>query len=230
MESRLKLSPRLLAAARMVRQGSSAADVGTDHGYLACYLALEWGCKKVYASDLNQGPLEQAARTVREYGAEGWVTVLLSDGVKELPLEEITDVVVAGMGGDLILSIVNDPRLRDPEKRLVLQPMTKAEVLRRGLYQMGFEVCEETAVRDGRFVYTVITARYAGLVKDIDDCFALTGLLAGRTEEETAYLSRLVSRLDQKLRGIAQSGNSGDAEHLLQLKKQIEEKMKLGND
>ena len=70
MENQLKLSPRLLAVARQVRRGAIGADVGTDHGYLACHLAYHHVCPKVYASDLNRGPLEQAARTVRECGLE----------------------------------------------------------------------------------------------------------------------------------------------------------------
>ena len=224
MDKPLKLSPRLLAAASQVRPGATAADVGTDHGYLACYLALQTGCPKVYASDLNPKPLEQAVRTIAENGLEGRVLPILSDGVKELPLSEIDDVIVAGMGGDLILSILSDPRLFDPEKRLILQPMSKAEVLRRGLYRMGFELIRETAVRDGRFVYTVLAVRYTGISREVDEFFALTGLLSGKTPDERAYLSRVLEKVKKKTSGLSRAGNEVP-EKLKQLVERLEEKL-----
>ncbi len=229
MEHPQKLSPRLLAVARQVRTGSVAADVGTDHGYLACYLAWN-GCRKVYASDLNPGPLEQAARTIQEHGLEKQVDLRLSNGVEKLPLEEITDVVVAGMGGDLILSIVEDPRLRTFDKKLILQPMTKPEVLRRGLYRLGFELCGETAVEDGRFVYTVLTAQYSGRPCEIDDCFAYTGLLSGRTREERKYLQRVCGLLRRKISGLQKAGTLPEDSALERLLKQIEGKIQNDQD
>lgn len=222
MENRLRLKPRLAAVARQVRQGVIAADVGTDHGYLACFLAQEDICPMIYASDLNRAPLEQAARTVRECRLEGRVIPLLSDGVAALPLEEIDDVLVAGMGGDLILSIVSDIRLRDPGKRLVLQPMTKAEVLRRGLYRLGFRLLEETAVRDGRFLYTVLTAQYCGEIREVDPFFAETGLLSGKTEEEREYLNRVFFKIQKKMQGL-QALDGEESAALLRLKQRMEE-------
>ena len=224
MDKPLKLSPRLLVAASQVRPGSVAADVGTDHGYLACYLALQERCPKVYASDLNQKPLEQAIRTVEENDLEGKVVPILSDGVKELPLSGIDDVIVAGMGGDLILSIIEDSRLFDPQKRLILQPMTKAEVLRQGLYRLGFELIRETAVRDGRFVYTVLTAQYTGISRTVDELFSLTGLLSGETEDEQAYLSKVLEKVKKKYNGLLHAGED-IPEELKRLKTCLEEKL-----
>lgn len=203
MQNLLRLSPRLQTAALAVRPGSVVADVGTDHGYLACALVQMQRCDRVYASDIHPGPLEQAAKTIRQCGLEEKVIPVLSDGVKELPLDEISDIVIAGMGGDLILSILQDARLFRPEKRFVLQPMTKHDVLRRGLYQAGFALLSETAVVDGRFVYSVLTAAYAGRAQQVGDLFAYTGLLLGQTEESTLrYLRRVVNRLCKQRDGL----------------------------
>lgn len=222
-ENRLKLSPRLMAIAKQVREGTIAADIGTDHGYLACYLAQKNCCKKVYASDLNPGPLKQAQLTVQACGLENRIITMLSDGVSKLPLEEISDVVVAGMGGDLILSIITDKRLCNPEKRLILQPMTKAEILRRGLFRLGFELIQETAVCDGRFVYTILVVQYTGIIREIDDFFALTGLLSGKTAEESVYLNRLLMQTEKKLAGIRRSG--GETYKLEELVLKIRERV-----
>ena len=64
MNRPLKLNKRLTAAAEQVRPGAVAADIGTDHGYLACALVLSGRCRKVYAADLNREPLERAEATI----------------------------------------------------------------------------------------------------------------------------------------------------------------------
>lgn len=221
------LRPRLSAAASFVRKGAVAADVGTDHGYLACFLAEEEICPKVYASDLNPGPLQTAEEHIRARGLEGKVVPLLSDGVRGLPLEEISDIVVAGMGGDLILSFLRDPGLRDPEKRLILQPMTKAEVLRRGLASLGYLLEEERAVRDGRFVYTVLLVRYTGETKEISDADAFCGLLSGKSREEREYLGRILRTMEKKRDGEKKREERIRAEKLIET---IKERIGNGDD
>ena len=219
------LKPRLLTAASFVRKGAVAADVGTDHGYLACFLAGERICPKVYASDLNPGPLGTAKEHIRACALEGRVIPLLSDGVRGLPLDEISDLVIAGMGGDLILSFLGDPGLRDPEKRLILQPMTKAEVLRRGLARLGFSLLEEKAVRDGRFVYTVLLVRFTGQEREIPDADAFCGLLDGGSREGREYLCRILKTLEKKRAGEKDPEETKRAGRLI---KEIKER--IGND
>ena len=46
-----KLNLRLQTAAEFVKEGSIAADVGTDHGYLICYLVNEGIVKHGFATD-----------------------------------------------------------------------------------------------------------------------------------------------------------------------------------
>lgn len=228
MPKRLKLSPRLQEAANQVRPGSVAADVGTDHGYLACYLAAEGISPKAFASDLNPGPLSHAEEEICKNGLQGKVVPVLSDGVQKLPLEEIDDIIIAGMGGDLILSIISDPRLCDSHYRLILQPMTKANVLRRGLYRLGFELLQETAVRDGRFIYTVMTAFYCGEKREIDNCFAQVGLVdlrSGRAAKE--YFGRVLVRLESRLEGLRCAGaDNMELHELEELIETIKERMK----
>ena len=232
MANQWKLSSRLRLVAGQVRPGAVAADVGTDHGYLACALAGEGICPRVYASDLNPGPLRQAEKTIELCGLGGQVTALLSDGVANLPLEEIDDVIVAGMGGDLILSIVEDPRLKAAGKRLILQPMTKPEVLRRGLYRMGFALESEQAVEDGRFVYTVMTAVYTGVCREIDPLTAYAGLVSGADGEEAkAYLSRILSGVTKKRNGLEQGdGDPETIRALCLLENELKERIGDGED
>lgn len=156
---------RLAVCAEMIAQdgfaGSDgkkrAADVGTDHGYLAAYLAAEGICESVTACDINEKPLALAERTVRENGLTGKVTTVLSDGLDNVDGSGITHIICAGMGGELIADIISRCGWAK-ETHLVLQPMTKADELRRYLYENGWRVTAEKARRDGDFVYAIMFA------------------------------------------------------------------------
>ncbi|MBR6874655.1 MAG: SAM-dependent methyltransferase, partial [Ruminococcus sp.] len=97
---------RLLACARLVR-GSRAADVGTDHGYLPMYLVQNGICESALACDINEKPLASARENIEKAGLSDKIGVYLSDGLGSVPCEGITDVIVAGMGGELIADIIS---------------------------------------------------------------------------------------------------------------------------
>ena len=158
----VKLTGRLSAAAALCRRGVTVCDVGTDHALLACYLAQN-GAKEVIASDVKEGPLSAARRTIAEQGVTN-VTAVLSDGLDRIDYAD--DVVICGMGGELIMKIISGCRFLSEDTRFILQPMTKADTLRRELYRGGFDIIEERAVREGDRFYTVMLARYTGAAQE----------------------------------------------------------------
>ena len=99
----VKLTGRLSAAAALCRRGVTICDVGTDHALLACYLAQN-GAKEVIASDVKEGPLSAARRTIAEQCVTN-VTAVLSDGLDRIDYAD--DVVICGMGGELIMKIIS---------------------------------------------------------------------------------------------------------------------------
>lgn len=127
-----KLDARLKAAAEFVREGTVAADIGTDHGFLICHLIEEGICEKGFATDINEKPLSLAKALVAELGYEDIITTVLTDGLEGLPEKTIDDVVICGMGGETILGILERcSRVKNENVHLVLQPMTRASMLRR---------------------------------------------------------------------------------------------------
>ncbi len=188
----VKLDPRLLTIAQMVRTGGKICDVGTDHALLPCYL-YEKGAKSVIASDINDGPLKAAEATIAQYGAEGCVSVIKSDGLRSVP--PCDDVIVAGMGGELIGRIVSECTFKNENTRFILQPMTKAEILRRALYGNGFEIIEErTAISAGK-IYTVMLVKFTGETAEISDKFAFFG-----KNNDEIYINSVKSRLEKLVR------------------------------
>ena len=193
----IKLDKRLAAAAKMVRDGGVAADIGSDHGYLACYLAQNSICTSVYACDINAEPLERTRQTIAQYGLGDKVEVLLSNGLQALNNKHIDDIIIAGMGGELIAQIIEDAQWHHEEKtRFILQPMTKAERLRTWLYKNGFKIKAEHVVSCGRFSYSVMQAEYTGYVVDVSLKFAWTGLLWDNNScDATQYLKHVFANI-----------------------------------
>ena len=147
----------------MIGDGRGVADVGTDHGYLPVWLAHRGYTGRIFASDIRPGPLEAARRTARAASLEDRISFLLCDGLDSCPQGEIDTIVIAGMGGDTICGILERAEFCLDEKyTLLLQPMTKAEVLRYWLVNNGFTLTREAVVRDGRTLYQIIEARYLG--------------------------------------------------------------------
>ncbi len=193
----VRLTPRLAAAAALVRKDRIICDVGTDHALLPCYLFSK-GARRLIASDVRKGPLDAARENIKKYHAESGIELVLSDGLKNIAYAE--DIVIAGMGGELISRILSECIFFNADTRLILQPMSRAEVLRRTLYKIGFELLsEQTVCEDGRY-YVIMYAAYTGKIKEIDELFAYTGKL-----EDKEYLKRLADTLERAADGCANS-------------------------
>lgn len=202
-----KLDARLAALAELVRPGARVADIGTDHGYLIAWLAASGKIPGGCACDIHQKPLEKAAFSLREYGVEDRVSLILCDGLRGVPAGGCDDIVIAGMGGDTIWSILDAaPWTRDERYRFILQPMTKAPGLRRSLCRNGFAAQRETAAVSGGFPYCAMTARYTGERREISAKQAWGGLLADDPSPAArAYIERVCGLLEQKVDGMRRS-------------------------
>ena len=152
----IPLSPRLLACAGLVDPGDRVADIGCDHGYLSIYLLRNSIASAVIASDINEGPLQSAVRNAEKFGVRDKIRFFLSDGVRNIP-RDFDTLVCAGMGGDTMIHILDSaPWLRSSQYRLILQCQSKTPMLRRWLSDSGWRIAEETVLRDGKFLYTVM--------------------------------------------------------------------------
>lgn len=158
----MQLNPRLAAVAEWVPPGSRVADVGTDHGYLPLHLVQTGRAAAVIACDISEGPLDNARRNLEAAGASS-VQLRLGDGLGPVAPDEADCITIAGMGGDLMVRIIEKASwLRDPVRLLVLQPMSASEELRAYLYTAGYVIERERAVPDHGRLYVVMAARFRG--------------------------------------------------------------------
>lgn len=202
----VNLDNRLKAAFGFCRSRVVSVDVGCDHARLAAALALEKSCR-VIASDVRDGPLEAAKRTLAELGAESVVAVK-SDGLDEIGYAD--DVIICGMGGELIADIAERCRFKSENTRFILQPMTKAEVMRKRLYKAGFELIEEKTALDNGKIYSVMLWVFSGISRDIGEVEALCG-----KNRDKVYLEKIAEKLLKNAKNMEKSsGLADEAERL----------------
>ena len=157
------MNARLQAIEKHIRDGIGMIDVGTDHGMIPVHLAQQQYAGKIFASDIHAGPLEAAKRTAAHAGVSDRIHFLLCDGLSLCPPDEIDTIVIAGMGGDMIVKILDEAEwCMDPRYHLILQPMTRAEVLRYWLVYNEFAILTESVVPEGETLYQILTARFGG--------------------------------------------------------------------
>lgn len=156
MAGKLELTPRLRFLADWVPPGARLADIGTDHGHLPVWLLLQGKVVSAIASDLRAGPLERARATGEIYGVQG-IEYRLGNGLDLIHPEEVDTIVIAGMGGETISSILEAaPWTIDGQHTLLLSPHTKAEVLRKFLMEHGYAIQREALVKDRGTIYPVM--------------------------------------------------------------------------
>ena len=163
------MNKRLLTIMSLIENGKGIIDVGTDHGYIPIALAQQGYCGKIFASDINRGPLDSAIKNAKESKMEDKIQFLLCDGLALCPYEEIDTIVIAGMGGDMICKILDYAEwTMDPAYKLILQPMTKQEILRYWLSNNGFETEREELAVEGDQIYQILSVRFGGETKYSD--------------------------------------------------------------
>ena len=162
----MRLSDRLETVVSMVRPAESAADIGTDHGHVPVELVRRGTVKRALAMDVRKGPLSRAEESVAMAGLENRIETRLSDGLEKLSPGEAEAVVIAGMGGELMIHILEQGRhmwdsvgrhMWDSVGQWILSPQSEIPKMRKWLWDNGFPVeKEEMVFEDGKF-YTILS-------------------------------------------------------------------------
>ena len=186
----MKLSKRLQAIHDEIPKGAIVADIGTDHGLLNIAAIQSKRAQFAYALDINEGPLQQAHDNVVRFGLEDSIELVLSDGLKSFT-KKADCYVIAGMGSDLIWSIMQDyPFLS--EDTIIIQSNTKHYELRKVLSENGFEIIKEIFLMDqGKAVFIQVLKKSKAY--EISECDAQLGSYLVKHMDET-YLQYLKDR------------------------------------
>jgi len=154
------LSERLEAIAQLIIPDQPVADIGSDHGNLAMYLLEQQRSPRVIVSEYTDGPYLRLLKETADHPARDRLEVRQGNGLQVLEPCEVATVVIAGMGGDTTVEILShDWSKTSSFKRLLLQPMTRAGIVRKVLADKGFVINEEKLVQEKHRFYVIICAQ-----------------------------------------------------------------------
>lgn len=159
MNNTIKLSVRLRTVATFITEGAYFADIGSDHAYLPCYVCLYDGKAHAIAGEVKDGPFKSALETVNKYDLSSRVEVRLGDGLHVLQAGEVNLLVIAGMGGSLIRSILEEgkDRLRGVQ-RIIAQPNVNERNVRKWFYENNYTITYEEILEESGHIYEIIVA------------------------------------------------------------------------
>ncbi len=167
----IRLSKRLRTLADMVADGQRLADIGTDHGYIPIYLCQTGRIPSALAMDIGKGPLQQADTHIAQQGLSSRIETRLSDGMAALQKNEADTILIAGMGGGLVMKILTEgaDKLTGTET-LILQPQSEIAQVRTFLRKQGFRITdEEMVLEDGKYYPMMKVNRQQAAVSSSDE-------------------------------------------------------------
>jgi len=206
------ITDRLLAISKMIIAGQAAADIGSDHARLPIYLVENHLVPRVIATELADGPFLRAREAVINSSCRDLIELRQGDGLQALQKGEAASVVIAGMGGDTIYSILS----HDWEKaasfpRFIFQPMSRPYMLRAALAEQGWPILDEMLVTENKRIFVIICStpgknpyRLSRLELDIGPII----LQARDNDTAKLYLGQWMAKYKAVCQSLSQSNTS----------------------
>lgn len=155
----LVLSKRLEMIASFIPKGAVFADIGSDHAYIPCAICKKDETARGVAGEVREGPFQSAQKTVRIHGLDDQIDVRLGDGLDVIDAT-VNHLIIAGMGGSLIASILEKGKDRLPSvQEMILQPNVGSCYVRTWLYRNDFILKEEEMIEENGHIYEVLVAK-----------------------------------------------------------------------
>lgn len=219
----MQLSKRLERVASFVTEGNILADIGTDHGYIPIYLVKNGIIPSAYAMDINKGPLERADEHIAEEGLGDKIETRLSNGLDKLNEYEADTVLIAGMGGGLIIDILERGKeVLKAVKELVLSPHSEWKDVRIYLNSNGYEIIREEMLIDEDKFYVIMKAVKGNVSKKNDVQLKYgTILLESKDKVLEEYLNKEAAKYHQILENLKDNSTAKANERVNEIKREL---------
>ncbi len=211
---RIKLSKRLRAIADFVPAGAKVADIGTDHGYIPVWLAQNNLAEMLVAADINFGPLEHAKDTASQYEVTDRIRFGLCSGLEFEGADVYDTIIIAGMGGELIASILEAaPWTAQKDTTLILQPNSRIPHLVRWLAEHGFRIIDVSLVKDAGKLYQILVVKPGQAAAIDSEARGLVNQLYFEKKDPllVEYLDTLLKRYTAAEKGMLSGKGQDDA-------------------
>ncbi|WP_010678150.1 tRNA (adenine(22)-N(1))-methyltransferase [Bacillus timonensis] len=222
-----KLSKRLETVASYIPKGAILADIGSDHAYLPCYAFLNGMISKGIAGEVAEGPLQSAKKQISKNQLDLKLEARKGDGLEVIQPNEVTCITIAGMGGSLIRSILENGKSKLPGvKRLILQPNIGASTVREWLIENEWELIAEEILEEDKKIYEILVAEKGNPLKPYQN--KEQELLLGPflvKEKSQTFKKKWVQELKHWEKIVAQLDAAGESPENRSRKEELEQKI-----
>lgn len=221
----MQLSIRLNAVATMVTKGNRLVEAGCDHGYMPIFLVENEIVPSAIAMDINKGPLERAKAHINEHKLGEKIETRLSDGVQALKKGEGDSLIIAGMGGGLVIKILTEGReILSEFKEFILQPQSELTQVRKYLQNNNYEIVEERMVIDEGKYYPMFKVVHGHMEYDREIYFKYGKfLLEEKNEVLREFLLKEKNIYNNVLKQLMDAGE--DKENISNRKFEVEKEL-----
>ena len=188
------LSTRLQTIHDMLPKGV-IADIGSDHGKLMIALFKSGKLTKGYAIENKKGPYQRLIHALEKEELLDKIIPLYSDGIEDLPID-VKHIVLAGMGGDLIISILK----KHPEKlkyisTIVVDAHGAVNKIREEISQMGYVIAEEKIIKEDDKYYEIIKFIKGDIATYTEEDLEFGPIL--RNEKSATFKEKYIQRIEE---------------------------------
>jgi len=157
VNKKINISNRLKTIGDFVIDNSKVVDVGCDHGLLSIYVYLNRKNVSIIATDINEGPLNEAKNNLKNYKLENKIETKISDGLKNINKKEFDTIVIAGMGGNTIVDILSyDLDKTCSSNRIIIQANNNIDKVRKFLTNNNFKIEDEKLVKENNIISIIV--------------------------------------------------------------------------
>lgn len=223
------LTARLFQISSLIDESKVLYDIGTDHAYLPIYLVQKEKCEKCFACDINKGPLERAKEHIEKNNLSERIVTVLSDGLKNVDIEKADTIVIAGMGGELICSILEPYKDKLFKKHIILQPMNSLFEVRKFFSDNNLKIENEVLAKEGEKLYVIMESYFEkGEELKEEELLFSKHLLYNDYPFKEEYLEKMIKRYKIIYEGLKKSKNkeTNETERILDFLNFQKEKLK----
>lgn len=207
------MSKRIKTIVDLINPELNLLDIGTDHGIVPVEVLNKGFSKNIIATDINPKPLSRAEELINAYGFKDNVELRVGNGLEPVGKDEIDQIVIAGMGGEMIATILKDglDKARYARK-MILQPMTKVEELRKFLIDYGFNVSEDIIIEENqsskdRFFHLLVVSNDKAINYSPYELLFGPGDLIKTSPEYKHYVKHKLDQYSKRIESMSNSDN-----------------------
>ncbi|WP_226036925.1 tRNA (adenine(22)-N(1))-methyltransferase [Aquibacillus saliphilus] len=221
------LSKRLQQVASFLPEQAVFADIGSDHAYLPCFVCMRDQQAIAIAGEINEGPYQAAKRTVDELNLTDRIEVRKGNGLEVIEQSEVNQVVIAGMGGSLITTILEDGKSKLSEvQRIVVQPNVDAISIRKWFFMNGYRLVNEEIIEEDGHIYEILVADKGSSKKPYTESHIQKEFLFGPyllEKRSSPFIQRWLSEKEKREKAVKQMKEATvlDEEKILRFESEI---------